>query len=99
MGAATTAATQAQGMTTLEQVVVTQNTTRAAAASASESAIATRAIPVVNMAKQGKHIVGHNNYIPGRSVLTADPRFSRSVRGTGTPVGSVARGQPGFKEQ
>ena len=27
----------------------------------------------INVGQQGKHIVGHNNYRPGRSVLTANP--------------------------
>lgn len=51
------------------------------------------------MGKQGKHIVGHNNYTPGRSVLTADPQVLAQRAGTGTPVGSTPRGQAGFKER
>jgi len=29
----------------------------------------------LNHDRQGKHIEGHKNYIPGKSVLTADPAF------------------------
>ena len=29
---------------------------------------------VIHMGQQGKHIVGHNNFIPGRSILTANPQ-------------------------
>ena len=60
---------------------------------------AARTAPLVNMGKQGKHIVGHNNYIPGRSVLTGNPQVLAQRAGTGSPVGSVARGQAGFKER
>ena len=49
--------------------------------------------------QQGKHIVGHNNYTPGRSVLKADPQVLAQRAGTGTPVGSVPRGEAGFKER
>jgi RHS repeat-associated protein len=56
--------------------------------------------PTVHMGKQGKHIKGHNNFIPGRSELTADPNTLASKAGTGTPVDpSVPRGTPGFKER
>jgi hypothetical protein len=51
------------------------------------------------MGKQGKHIVGHNNYTPGRSVLKADSQTLAQRAGTGTPVGSTPRGQAGFKER
>lgn len=51
------------------------------------------------MGKQGKHIPGHNNFIPGRSELTADPAELAKSAGTGDPVGSVPRGSPGFKER
>jgi filamentous hemagglutinin len=55
--------------------------------------------PSINQGKQGKHIVGHNNFEPGRSELTADPTILAQRAGTGTTVGSIPRGQPGFKER
>ncbi|MBZ4396328.1 polymorphic toxin type 50 domain-containing protein [Myxococcus sp. AS-1-15] len=74
----------------------------AAAAAGVEGVAAPAAARVLlEEAKQGKHIVGHQNYIPGRSPFThPNPqglldRFS----GQGQPVGSVARGQPGFRER
>ena len=51
------------------------------------------------MAKQGKHIPGHSNYIEGRSILRADPEALATRAGTGQPVNRVPRGQPGFKER
>jgi RHS repeat-associated protein len=60
---------------------------------------APRGAPVVNMGKQGKHILGHNNYTPGRSILKADPNKLAQRAGSGTPVGSTPRGQAGFKER
>ena len=52
------------------------------------------------MAKQGKHIPGHNNYIAGRSMLThANPQaLLDKFAGTGQRLAGVA-GQPGFKER
>ena len=56
---------------------------------------------LIESAKQGKHILGHRGYIPGRSPFThGDPqalldRFS----GKGQPRGKVLRGLPGFKER
>ncbi|WP_426744840.1 polymorphic toxin type 50 domain-containing protein [Myxococcus faecalis] len=74
----------------------------AAAAAGVEGVAAPAAARVLlEEAKQGKHIVGHQNYIPGRSPFThPNPqglldRFS----GQGQPVGNVARGQPGFRER
>ena len=29
---------------------------------------------VIHMGKKGKHIADHNNFIPGRSILTANPQ-------------------------
>jgi len=51
--------------------------------------------------KQGKHIPGHKNFIPGRSELThPDPqKLIDRFAGTGQPVGPIPRGQPGFKER
>lgn len=56
-------------------------------------------VPKVHMGKQGKHIIGHPNYTPGRSILRADPNELAKRAGTGTPVNKVAKGQPGFKER
>jgi hypothetical protein len=53
----------------------------------------------VNMGQQGKHILGHNNYKQGRSVLKADPNELAKRAGTGTPANNVARGAPGFRER
>jgi Flp pilus assembly pilin Flp len=55
--------------------------------------------PKLHMGQQGKHIVGHPNYIPGRSILSADPARLAQRAGTGTPVNNVPRGEPGFKER
>jgi filamentous hemagglutinin len=51
--------------------------------------------------KQGKHIPGHNKFIPGRSPMTHDnpQKLVDQFAGTGQPVGAVPRGQPGFKER
>ncbi len=67
--------------------------------SANNLIVAMSRVPNLDMGKQGKHIPGHNNFIPGRSVLTADPAELAKSAGTGTPVGSVPRGSPGFKER
>lgn len=56
-------------------------------------------LPTVHWSQQSKHFPGHPNYIPGRSQLTANPEALIQRAGTGTPVGSVPRGQPGFKER
>jgi hypothetical protein len=57
--------------------------------------------PKLDPAKQGKHIPGHRNYIPGRSILTdPDPQGLLDQRaGTGRPVNDVPIGQPGSKER
>jgi Bacterial toxin 50 len=57
------------------------------------------AIPEGNFGKQGKHIPGDNNFIPGRSELTADPAELVKSAGSGVPVNSVVPGSPGFKER
>ena len=49
--------------------------------------------------KQGKHIVGHNNYIIGRSILEADANDLLASLGTGSQVGSTDLGLPGSKER
>ncbi len=56
-------------------------------------------VPKVNMGQQGKHLIGHNNYIEGRSVLTADPAKLAQKAGTGTPANAAPRGTPGFRER
>jgi hypothetical protein len=53
----------------------------------------------INAGQQAKHIPGSKGYIPGRSQLTADPELLLKSAGSGTPVGSVQRGQAGFKER
>jgi RHS repeat-associated protein len=58
-----------------------------------------RNIPEIHPGKQGKHIPGHKNYIPGRSKLTADPNKLASKAGTGQPVNEVPQGMPGYKER
>lgn len=57
------------------------------------------AVPKVLMGKQGKHILGHNNFKAGRSVLTADPERLAVKAGTGAQVGDLAVGTPGSKER
>ena len=54
----------------------------------------------LNESKQGKHVPGHNNYQPGRSVLAHDDPQSLldQFAGTGDPV-SGTPGMPGFKER
>jgi hypothetical protein len=51
--------------------------------------------------KEGKHIRGHNNFIPGRSPLTHNNPQSLldDFAGMGQPVGNVPRGSPEFKER
>ena len=58
-----------------------------------------QAAPPIDWGQQGKHIVGNNNYIPGRSILQADPEYLANWAGTGEPVNSVAEGQPGYRER
>jgi filamentous hemagglutinin len=58
-----------------------------------------KAVPEVHMGKQGKHIVGHNNFDSRKSALTADPRELAKHAGTGVPANNVPRGQAGFKER
>jgi len=49
--------------------------------------------------RQGKHIVGHNGYIPGRSILTADPNHLGRYAGTGHSANGIAPGVPGARER
>ena len=47
---------------------------------------------------QGKHIEGHNNYIEGRSKLTADPHELIKLAGTGDTISGTPPA-PGAKER
>jgi filamentous hemagglutinin len=55
----------------------------------------------INIAKQGKHIPGHNNYVPGRSKFTHPDAQGLVDRfaGTGQSVGSIPVGLPGSRER
>ncbi len=57
--------------------------------------------PKIDPAKQGKHILGHRNYIPGRSMMTdPDPQILVDQwAGTGRAVNDVPIGDPGSKER
>ena len=55
--------------------------------------------PNIHEGKQGKHIVGHNNFKSGRSELHVDPNELLPHVGTGTPANSVRPGQPGYRER
>jgi hypothetical protein len=49
--------------------------------------------------KQDKHIRGTNNFIEGRSELTADPQaLLRKFAGRGSMRGNIPVGEPGSKE-
>lgn len=53
----------------------------------------------VHVGKQGKHVPGHINYEPGKSILRADPDVLASRAGTGQQIGKIPVGQPGSKER
>ena len=57
--------------------------------------------PRLDHAKQGKHIPGARNFIPGRSTLTdPDPQgLLDQWAGTGQPVNDIPIGLPGSKER
>ena len=57
--------------------------------------------PAINEGAQGKHQIFHNNYQPGRgrSILLEDPHSLAQAAGSGKQVGTVPRGQAGFREQ
>lgn len=55
--------------------------------------------PTINAGQQSKHLPDSPNYTPNRSAITADPEVLVQRAGTGTQVGSTARGEPGFKER
>ena len=63
--------------------------------------ISGRAAKTIHVGRQGKHIPGHNNYIPGRSPLThRDPQgLLDQFGGKGQPIGRTPIGQPGSKER
>lgn len=99
--------------TPLVEVTTNRNVVKAAAAVASVgtfgrimSAIIDRFAgeepqsPQLHEGRQGKHVPGHNNYVPGRSTLTDEnPQgLLDDFAGTGQPV-SGTRGTPGFKER
>ena len=58
-----------------------------------------RAVPRIHMGKQGKHIPGHNNYLPGRSILREDPASLAEFAGTGQQIGKVKVGLAGSRER
>ncbi len=63
-----------------------------------EAAVDNIAPPKVHMGRQGKHIPGHNNYQPGKSILTADPLELARQAGTGRSLRDIPIGQPGSRE-
>ena len=55
--------------------------------------------PCIHMDSQGKHIAGHRNYQPGKSVLTHSDPQGRSDQYGGTGYGvRGTKGQAGYKE-
>jgi RHS repeat-associated protein len=64
-----------------------------------KSSAAAGAVRKIHMGQQGKHIVGHNNFEPGKSILRADPEALASRAGSGQQVGKIPVGQPGSKER
>jgi len=59
------------------------------------------AAKTIHLGRQGKHVPGHNNYIPGRSPLThRDPQgLLDRFGGKGQAIGRTPIGQPGAKER
>ncbi|UNK42125.1 polymorphic toxin type 50 domain-containing protein [Luteimonas sp. S4-F44] len=55
--------------------------------------------PKINLGQQGKHQVGHNNYQPGRSILTANPAELGRHAGAGQQVNNIPVGLPGSRER
>jgi filamentous hemagglutinin len=66
---------------------------------AADSAVEATAPIKVNWGQQEKHFPGHPNFQLGRSTMTENPERLIERAGSGTPVGSTARGIPGFKER
>jgi filamentous hemagglutinin len=54
--------------------------------------------PKINMGRQGKHIPGHNNYQPGKSILRANPEELARHAGTGRSLRGIPVGQPCSRE-
>ena len=53
----------------------------------------------INDGRQGRHIVGHDNFVEGRSEITVDPVELLSRLGTGQQVGDHPVGDPGSRER
>ena len=53
----------------------------------------------IHLDRQGKHILGHKNFINGNSILRADPEQLVKKMGTGQQVGELSIGEPGSKER
>jgi RHS repeat-associated protein len=55
--------------------------------------------PAINLGRQGKHIVGHNNYQVGKSILRANPEELGRFAGTGRSLRpGISIGKPGSRE-
>jgi Bacterial toxin 50 len=55
--------------------------------------------PTIHTGQQGKHVPGHPNFSPERSRIMVDPKDLLEYVGQGEPVGSIPRGQLGFRER
>ncbi|HYW13388.1 MAG TPA: polymorphic toxin type 50 domain-containing protein [Longimicrobium sp.] len=101
LGGAAVGATLGLGATVAEAALLRMTAGRAVSsgAAAGVGAAGTGRV-MLEAAKQGKHIPGHNNFIAGRSLFThADPQgLLDRFAGTGQVVAGVA-GQPGFRER
>jgi len=66
-----------------------------------EDYVVTQDKPTIHDGQQGKHIQGHNNYIPGRSKFShPNPQgLVDEWAGKGQQIGSVPVGEPGSKER
>jgi filamentous hemagglutinin len=92
--------TETETAATARAATVTETEAAATArASTVADAEAAGGAPRIHMGRQGKHIPGHNNFEPGRSVLTADPEALAPRAGTGTQVRRTPVGQPGSLER
>ncbi|WP_298866272.1 polymorphic toxin type 50 domain-containing protein [uncultured Gimesia sp.] len=54
--------------------------------------------PPIHEGQQGKHIIGHNNYIPGRSILRVAAEGLRKYAATGKSLRSTPIPKPGSRE-
>lgn len=61
--------------------------------------VASRWHPDCELGPAIEALPGHPSFSSGRSTLTANPEALIQRAGMGTPVGSVPRGQAGFKER